>query len=159
MRRPWNITNVAVYSLTTYSSSFKFNMNICTYVSLVNMSPKTYVIAIDYNTLTYQNLIQQCQNVVLQILSKENINIVRHLGKKTGFKFKKNEYLKKNQLIENWNNHVILKNTSAVLELKNSKKIYEFDDHALFCFEIKKSKSWSYNTLHFNDLIHQKIIL
>ena len=88
MRRPWNITNVAVYSLTTYSSSFKFNMNICTYVSLVNMSPKTYVIAIDYNTLTYQNLIDQCQNVVLQILSKENINLV-HLGKKSGFKFKK----------------------------------------------------------------------
>ena len=95
MRRPWNITNVAVYSLVTYSSSFKFNMNICTYVSLVNMNPKTYVIAIDYNTLTYQNLIDQCQNVVLQILSKENINLVRHLGKKSGFKFKKDEYLKK----------------------------------------------------------------
>ena len=52
------------------------------------MSPKTYVMAIDYNTLTYQNLIDQCQNVVLQIF-KENINLVRYLGKNLDLNLKK----------------------------------------------------------------------
>ncbi len=159
MRRPWNITNEVIYSLVSYSDTLRYNMNICTYVSVVNMKPKIYVIAIDYKTLTYQNLTSKSQNVVLQILSKENISLIRQLGKKSGNKFKKDQYLEKNKFVEKWNNHIVLKNASALLELKNSKKIYEFADHALFSFEINKSKSNSYNTLHVNDLIHEKIIL
>ena len=40
MRRPWNITNEVIYSLVSYSDTLRYNMNICTYVSVVNMKPK-----------------------------------------------------------------------------------------------------------------------
>ena len=40
----------------TFNESNIFNMNICTYVSVINMQPKIYAISIDYNTLTYLNL-------------------------------------------------------------------------------------------------------
>lgn len=42
MKRPWNLANVPVYSLATYAGQ-KVNMNICTYVSAVNMKPKRYI--------------------------------------------------------------------------------------------------------------------
>ena len=62
-----------------------------------------------YKTLTYQNLTSKSQNVVLQILSKENISLIRQLGKKSGNKFKKDQYLEKNKFVEKWNNHIVLK--------------------------------------------------
>ena len=89
MRRPWNITNEVIYSLVSYSDTLKYNMNICTYVSVVNMKPKIYVITIDYKTLTYQNLTSKSHNVVLQILSKENISLIRQLGKNQEINSKK----------------------------------------------------------------------
>ncbi len=39
MKRPWNRTNLNIYSLATYNKK-EINMNICTYVSVVNMNPK-----------------------------------------------------------------------------------------------------------------------
>ena len=83
-----------LYILVSYSDTLRYNMNICTYVSVVNMKPKIYVIAIDYKTLTYQNLTSKSHNVVLQILSKENISLIQ-LKKKSGNKFKKDQFLEK----------------------------------------------------------------
>ena len=92
MRRPWNIINQPVYSLLTKDSLGNINMNICTYVSAVSMNPKIYMIAIYYNTKTYENLINS-DSAVLQLLSKDNISLVRGLGKKSGMKIDKDKYL------------------------------------------------------------------
>ena len=82
MKRPWNRASSNIYSLVTCNLKGKMNMNICTYVSVVNMNPRLYAISIDYNTLTYKNLISHDGNIVLQCLSKKNISTVRSLGKK-----------------------------------------------------------------------------
>ena len=35
MKRPWNRSNSNIYSLVTFNDFNDFNMNICTYVSLL----------------------------------------------------------------------------------------------------------------------------
>ena len=92
MKRPWNRTNSNIYSLLTHNHKGETNMNICTYVSVVNMNPRLYAVSIDYNTLTYKNLISSSRNVVLQCLGKKNMPVVRSLGKKSGLVFDKMAY-------------------------------------------------------------------
>ena len=99
MRRPWNIINLPIYSLQTTDDSGSLNMNICTYVSVVSMKPKIYSIAVYYGTKTFENL-ENSENVVLQILSKDNIGLVKNLGKKSGLKINKDKYLRKQNLIK-----------------------------------------------------------
>ena len=158
MKRPWNRTDLNIYSLATYNKK-EINMNICTYVSVVNMHPKLYMISIDYNTLTYQNLINKNTSFVLQCLSINNLNIVKNMGKKSGKNFDKLKYLSKNDLLSNWKNYPILKNTCFVIELCNPKKIYEMQDHCMFVFQMKSFKNFDNKFLHLSDLISNKIIL
>ncbi|MBK7440819.1 MAG: flavin reductase [Bacteroidetes bacterium] len=82
MRRPWNIVDQPVYSLATYADGH-FNMNICTYVTAVSMSPKMYAVAVYHNTKTLFNL-QNTDTAVLQLLSTEQIKLVNILGKNRG---------------------------------------------------------------------------
>ena len=159
MKRPWNRNNSNIYSLLTHNLKDETNMNICTYVSVVNMNPRLYAVSIDYNTLTYKNLISSSGNVVLQGLGKKNIRVIRSLGKKSGLVFDKMAYLKKNQLITDWNNFIVLKDVAFLVELKAPKKIHEMSDHALFLFRVKSYKNSKNEILLFNDLIEKKIIL
>jgi len=159
MKRPWNRTNSNVYSLLTHNLKGETNMNICTYVSVVNMNPRLYAVSIDYNTLTYKNLICSSGNVVLQCLGKKNISVIRSLGKKSGLVFDKMIYLKKNQLITSWNNFIVLKDVAFLVELKDPKIIHEMSDHALFLFSVKSYKNSKNEILVFNDLIEKNIIL
>ena len=159
MKRPWNRASSNIYSLLTYNLKGEVNMNICTYVSVVNMNPRLYAISIDYNTLTYKNLISYDGNIVLQCLSKKNIGEVRSLGKKSGFSFDKLKYLTKNQLITDWKNYIVLKDVSFLVELKEPKKIHKMSDHALFLFSVKSYKNSKNEFLTFDDLIEKKIIL
>ena len=98
-------------------------------------------------------------NPVLQCLGKNNINIIRSLGKKSGLVFDKINYLKKNHLITGWKNYLVLKDVSFLVELKEPKKIYEMSDHAIFLFSNKSYKNLKNEFLTFNELIQQKIIL
>lgn len=158
MRRPWNIINVPIYSLATYSEQ-EVNMNICTYVSVISMKPKLYSIAIDYNTQTYQNL-QSSTEVVLQLLNQESARIVRTLGKKSGASFNKAAYLKKKKLLTEWQGFSVIEDVSSLLKLDKIMEIDTRTDHALFTFELKKYKVNSEDDiLMFQDLIDQKIIL
>ena len=159
MKRPWNRNNSNVYSLLTHNLKAEANMNICTYVSVVNMNPRLYAVSIDYNTLTYKNLISSSGNVVLQCLGKKNISVIRSLGKKSGLVFDKMVYLKKNQLITSWNNFIVLKDVAFLVELKDPKIIHEMSDHALFLFSVKSYKNSNNEILVFNDLIEKNIIL
>ena len=159
MKRPWNRTNSNIYSLLTHNLKDETNMNICTYVSVVNMNPRLYAVSIDYNTLTYKNLISSSRNVVLQCLGKKNMPVVRSLGKKSGSVFDKNSYLKNKQLTTAWNKFTVLKDVAFLVELKEPKKIFEMSDHALFLFSVASYKNLKNEILTFNDLIEKKIIL
>lgn len=158
MKRPWNIIDLPVYSLVSYDTSDNLNMNICTYVSAVSMKPKIYSIAIDFNTKTYQNLITS-DKFVLQLLSKENISLVRTLGKKSGKKINKDSYLKKKKLI-NWKGYDVLSDVCALIELKKNNEIKTQGDHHIFIFDAISYKSITdKNILTTDDLIKKKIIL
>lgn len=160
MKRPWNIVSPTIYSLITYNKNNKLNMNICTYVSAISMKPKMYAIAIDFDTLSYQNLKENSELVVLQLLSSENSKLVRKLGKTSGFKTDKQEYLTKNNLLTNYKKHQILKNINGLVILKKNKVIDDLGDHALFIFDVVGYKTFSQNPcLNFQDLVDQKIIL
>jgi len=159
MKRPWNIIDSPIYSLQTVDRNGKINMNICTYVTAVSMKPKIYAIAIDYNTLTYEN-VKNSNVFALQLLSKDQIELVKKFGKKSGYKFNKDKFLRDNKLLTKWNNFEILHGTSALIKI-DKKKSFAFDgDHELFLFKVDKFKTFSEsNILTFQDLVKSKIIL
>ena len=159
MKRPWNRTNSSVYSLATFDNQNELNMNICTYVSVVNMNPRIYTIAIDYKTKTYDNLVNYKNKVILQALGKKNMSLVRKLGKESGKNINKKAYLTKNNFLTKWKSHMVLKNTSFVIELEILKNIIKLNDHCIFLFKVKSFKNFDEPFLKTNDLINSKIIL
>ena len=108
MRRPWNLIDVPVYSLISEDQCGNINMNICTYVSVSSLKPKTYCIALDKTTKTYSNLSNN-NLVVLQLLNKKNIQLVKILGKRSANKYDKMSYLKKNNLLNQTSKFKLLK--------------------------------------------------
>ena len=159
MKRPWNIINPAIYSLVTHNEKNKLNMNICSYVSAVSLKPKLYLIAIDYSTKTYNNL-KKNSGVVLQLLSYSHLKIIRKLGKSSGYSVDKEKYLKSKNLLIEWDNKPVLKDTCALIKLRKTKEINVGGDHAIFTFSVSKFKTLSeQHVLTFKDLIDNKIIL
>ena len=159
MKRPWNRTNSSVYSLVTRDIKNQLNMNICTYVSVVNMNPRSYAIAIDYQTKTYENLTKSNNKVVLQALSINNMKLIKKLGKQSGKDINKEIFLKKNNYLTKWKKHTILKKTCFVIELEIINSMINLSDHCLFLFKVKSFKNIDSNFLKTNDLIESKIIL
>ena len=159
MKRPWNIIDLPIYSLVTKDKDGNVNMNICTYVSAVSMKPKMYAIAIDYKTKTFDNL-KKSFIAVLQILSQDNMKLVRKLGKTSGKKIDKDKYLKGKLLLQDWNGEEVLKGACAYLMIKKSSCVQNHGDHAIYLFDVLASKTVSEdNILTFQDLIENKIIL
>ena len=159
MKRPWNRINPNVYSLMTSCEKESYNMNICTYVSVVNLKPKIYLISIDKSTLTYKNLTNKPVSIVLQSLSIKNIKLVRLLGKKSGFTYNKQKTLESRKLTFLWKDNNVLNDCSFLLELHKLKKVHEMNDHCIFTFEIKSFKNFDLDFLSFQSLIENKIIL
>ncbi len=155
MQKPWNLINVPIYSLATFEGGI-VNMNICNYVSAVSMYPKKYMIAIDSDTKTYQNLMNN-EVVVLQLLHSSQFNLIKKLGNESGKKVNKQTYLHKKELLENWEGFEVLKNISARLLLKK-----EFSqltgDHTLFVFEVLKFKTYNSDCLTLNILRDKKLV-
>lgn len=157
MRRPWNIVDQPVYSLATYADA-QFNMNICTYVTAVSMSPKMYAVAVYHNTKTLFNL-QHTNTAVLQLLSTEQIKLVNVLGKKSGNNYNKENYLYKKKLITTWQGYAVLENSAALL-LLHKKFVVPSGDHDLFLFDvIKFTTLQETDILTFSKLINAGIIL
>jgi len=84
MKRPWNRTNLPVYSVSSGLGN-DANMHICTYVSSVSMEPKRYMVAIYKNTKTLQN-IESHGEFVLQLLASDQFNLVKLLGKQVAIR-------------------------------------------------------------------------
>ncbi len=158
MRRPWNIIDSPVYSLSTCLDGVT-NMNICTYVTAISMKPKQYMIAVYYGTRTHDILTKNA-NCALQLLSNENASLVRKLGKQSGRNVDKHSWLKKKDLLITWKEHQVLNNACAYLELELIDRFETGGDHEIFCFQVNASKTLhESNILMFQNLVDAKIIL
>ena len=157
MRRPWNIIDCPVYSLATYREG-QVNMNICTYVTAVSMQPKLYAVAIDPATKTYENLVHS-ERAVLQLLHRQQLSLIRTLGKKSGKQYDKQAYLEKKEALKDWRSFSVLKAASAYLLLeKMSEQVT--GDHVLFLFRMQHYRTQSEDgVLLFQDLIEEGLIL
>jgi flavin reductase (DIM6/NTAB) family NADH-FMN oxidoreductase RutF len=155
MNRPWNLSNIPVYSLATYQGD-GVNMNICTYVSAVSMTPKRYLIAVYHQTKSLEN-ISKSKTAVLQILGQQHVSLVNVLGKKSGLQYDKQNYLTKKKCLELWNDRAVLKNCAGLLELE---KIWAKDvgDHTLFLFDVKRFQTNHEEVLMLDDLREKKLV-
>jgi flavin reductase (DIM6/NTAB) family NADH-FMN oxidoreductase RutF len=156
MRKPWNIPNLPVYSLSTKGSKGD-NMNICTYVTAVSLEPKLYLVAIYDNTLTLEN-VKGSKLVVLQLLHEQHFGLVKMLGQKSGKVVNKMSWLDKKGMLEEWQTFPVIKESCAYVLLKKSKHIAFKGDHELFLFEVIKHKSIAPNCLT-TGLLRQKNII
>ncbi len=155
MKKAWNIANLPVYSLATYHERV-VNMNICTYVTAVSMTPKLFAVAVYENTKTLDNL-RDSDIAVLQLLAAEQYPLVRKLGQQSGFEYSKADYLNRRKLLEQWQSFPVLKEVSARFLLRRLEHI-PTGDHHLFIFEVTKSQSISLNHLQLQHLRERKII-
>lgn len=155
MKRPWNLSNIPVYSLATHDGE-KVNMNICTYVSAVSMKPKRYMVAVYHQTQSLQN-IHNSKTAVLQLLGKQHLPLVNALGKKSGRYYNKETYLMKKKVLEIWNDKKVLTNCAGLMEVE---KIWSKDagDHTMFLFDVKSFTTNHENVLMLDDLREKKLV-
>ncbi len=156
MHKPWNIPNLPVYSLATYSNERKVNMNICTYVSAISMQPKFYAIAIYENTQTLENILVN-PIAVLQLLHPTHISLVKKLGKISGLDFDKHKFLQEKGYLTCWEGLCVLKNTSARVLIKKETSL-QTGDHYLHVFRTLKYQSYTAEYLDTQTLRDKRII-
>ena len=156
MRKPWNIPNFPVYSLSTQKAG-KANMNICTYVSAVSMKPKIFMIAAYENTQTLSNL-ESTDTAVLQLLEQSQYGLVKNLGKMSGARFDKISWLRKRGVLEEWMGFPVISNVCSMVLLKKIKVMRCEGDHVLFLFSVEKNKTFSENYLTTGILKNKNII-
>jgi len=158
VKKPWNLSDVTIYSLASYDTEQEVNMNICTYVTPMSMDPKLYSIAVYRNTKTLENCLNT-QKVILQILSKDQIQLVNTLGKKSGLNYNKKKYLDKKQVLTFWENQEVLKECAAYVLLEKVEVIdIEESDHILFIYKVLKAKTNHNQLLTLNDLRDKKLV-
>ena len=123
------------------------------------MKPKMYMIALDFNSQSYNNA-NSSGEIVLQILSKEQIELIQILGKRSASKFDKHQFLKESGRLINWQGFEVLKESGGFLHLKKEKVIDVNGDHAVFIYSLIKSKTLQeHGLLSFQDLIKSGQIL
>jgi flavin reductase (DIM6/NTAB) family NADH-FMN oxidoreductase RutF len=155
MKRPWNLTNLPVYSILTNDGS-DWNINICTYVMPVSRIPKMYIVALEKGSKSCLNMLSS-DIAILQLLSVEHANLVKVLGKKSGNQYDKIKYLNKRELITSWNDVPVLKNCTAYIELRKI-SVTDSGDHDLFLFGVNDWKSDKSEILT-EDLLRVKKII
>lgn len=156
MKRPWNRIPLPVYSLVTQDAEHGFNMNIMTYVSVVSMKPKVFMIALDPRTKSFDNFASS-KHGVLQMLSQDQSNKVRTLGKRSAHQTKKIN----TQTLPQFHGFPYLPEANALVEIKAFEKIQKSSmDHVLFLCDMVSSKNLQDDAfLTTLDLIEQGVIL
>ncbi len=156
MKKPWNLPDLPVYSLATAGEA-GFNMNICTYVSAVSMQPKRFIVAVYHGTRTLEN-VYASECAVLQLLHASQAGMVRTLGKKSAMHYDKQAWLRKKDVLIEWQQFNVLRDAAAWMLLQ---KLWHQDagDHVLFLFDVLRYKvNSSDNILTLNTLRQHKII-
>ncbi len=167
MKRPWNLVNVPVYSISS-KQNHTTNMNICTYVSAVSMEPKRYMVAIYHNTQTLEN-VKDGQSFVLQLLSEMQYGLVRNFGQKSGKSFDKQGFINRKNIQnklpkENpystifWNNFEVLSNAVSILLLKPL-QIIEAGDHDMFLCDVVSFENLNDTPILTLDVLRQKKLI
>jgi len=143
-KRPWNLVNLPVYSISSKNAAGITNMNIITYANAVSMQPKQFVCAVYHHTKTLHN-IQHNPHFVLQILAEEQYRLVDLLGKQSGNNINKAERLNKRKLLTEWKGFEILKDCVAVMEMKAQPLQIQqgqvLPDHQLFLCDVVSYKN------------------
>lgn len=167
MKRPWNLVNVPVYSISSRKDEVT-NMNICTYVTAVSMVPKRYMVAVYHNTQTIEN-IQNKSEFVLQLLAESQYGLVRNFGQKSGKLFDKQGFLnRKNQakIVEKenpyaivfWNNFEVLSNAVALIHLKPI-EIIPAGDHDMYLCDVVSFENLNDSPILTLDVLRQKKLI
>ena len=167
MKRPWNLINVPVYSVSSRNNEIT-NMNICTYVSAVSMEPKRYMVAVYQNTQTLEN-IQNKNEFVLQLLAESQYGLVRNFGQKSGKIFDKQGFLnRKNQnkiaekenpyAIVFWNNFEVLSNAVSLILLKPI-QIIPAGDHDMYLCDVVSYENLNDSPILTLDVLRQKKLI
>ena len=156
MRKPWNIPDLPVFSLSTKGDKGD-NMNICTYVSAVSLDPKLYLVAVYDNTLTL-DYVKGSKHVVLQLLHEQHFGLVKMLGQKSGKVINKMSWLEKKGVVGEWQSFSVIKDACAYVLLEKTKQIASEGDHELFLFKVIKHKSFASECLT-TGLLRQKNII
>jgi flavin reductase (DIM6/NTAB) family NADH-FMN oxidoreductase RutF len=156
MKKPWNITDLPVYSLVATGAN-SYNMNICTYVVPISRKPKIYAFAIEHGSKTLNNLTSHGNNAILQLMGVEDINLVTKLGKQSGHKVDKLQFLQNKNMVTTWNGFPVLKNAAAYLCIEIIAR-YPHGDHDLFIGQEVKHKVLHTQILTESHLRTAKII-
>jgi flavin reductase (DIM6/NTAB) family NADH-FMN oxidoreductase RutF len=167
MKRPWNLINVPVYSVSSRNNGIT-NMNICTYVSAVSMEPKRYMVAVYHNTQTIEN-IQDRSVFVLQLLAESQYGLVRNFGQKSGKLFDKQGFInRKNQAkiaekenpyaIVFWNNFEVLLNAVSLILLKPI-EIIPAGDHDMYLCDVVSFENLNDSPILTLDVLRQKKLI
>jgi flavin reductase (DIM6/NTAB) family NADH-FMN oxidoreductase RutF len=124
----------------------------------VSRYPKSYIVSIENGSQTLVNLLHSKQ-AVLQLLTTQQSDLIKVLGKRSGTKFNKDRYLTKKSLLGNYKGYQVLEDVAAYLLLEKIDHNM-MGDHTLFSFRVKAAKSLvDTGILMFQDLIDQKMIL
>jgi flavin reductase (DIM6/NTAB) family NADH-FMN oxidoreductase RutF len=73
--------------------------------------------------------------IVLQWMSSDQINLIKHLGFKSGNNFDKISYLEKKGLLSEWNNFKVLQDALAYVLLRQY-DCMDAGDHLLFLYDV-----------------------
>ena len=167
MKRPWNLVNVPVYSISSKQNNTT-NMNICTYVTAVSMQPKRYMVAIYENTQTLEN-VKDGELFVLQLLAESQYGLVRNFGQKSGKSFDKQAFLNRKNSSnmfqkENpyatffWNNFEVLSNAVSLILLKPI-QIINAGDHHMFLCDVVSYENLNESHILTLDVLRQKKLI
>lgn len=140
MRNIWNRPADAVWSLSTESAAGIGNMNICTYVSAVSLSPKLMMVAVYKNTQTFKNCAVG-KIVLLQLLTEDLAPVVRVCSQKSGKDIKKIDRLQKRYELSKQGNLFYFKEAAGFLEIQIEQMLETSGDHLLLIGKVLKAKN------------------
>lgn len=120
-----------IWSLSTKNKDNETNMNICSYVVPISMKPKEFMVALYYNTQTYEN-VRATRRGCLQLLAHDQYNLVRPLGKVSArTKSHKLKKLYATDAITTWHHWDVLRNVIGYVELEFYDIQKTTTDHAI----------------------------
>lgn len=155
MKRPWNIGDHPVYSLATCHRD-ELNMNICTYVTAVSLTPKIFAVAIELGSKT-EALMRRSSISVLQSLAPTHIPLIKLLGRTSGHEIDKGETLRRKKKLTSWKNYSVLDGIAAAVELEKMDHL-QTGDHQLFICRALRAHTFHPDVLMLSHLRERKLI-
>lgn len=114
------------------------------------------MVAVYHDTKTLEN-ISRSSIAILQLLAEEHISLVNVLGKKSGRSYDKESYLRRKDLLTNWNGYTVLAGCAMIIELKKIRRM-EAGDHTIFLFDVGRFVTKHNNILTMDHLREKKLV-